>query len=247
MSELIHKNDDRDDIKWKLLTSASALALTAYVMSANLAKAEDASRPTVWIELGGQFDRFSGQNVPFVPPFANTTNWASDGLESPTAVQSMHLSSVGGNTSVFIEPSGTDWAFSASVQYGRTNGRKFVHQQKTLTTRFQLPNVFGSKYFTATAPASYAQTSASKSESHTIADFQVGKDVGLGMFGHDGSSQISVGVRFAQLSEKSQAAIYARPGIHFVPGTILGSPVPVVDSYPRYFATAHRATSFHGV
>lgn len=247
MSELIQKNADRTNVRWKLLTSASALALSANICSANLAKAEDVSKPTVWIELGGQFDRFNGQGGPFVPPFVNSTDWAADGLESPTAVQSMHLYSIGGDGSISIEPSGTNWVFSASVRYGRTTGRKFLHQQKTLTTRFQLPNVFGSKYFTKTAPASYAQTSATKSESHTIVDFQAGKDVGLGMFGHDGTSQISAGVRFAQLSEKTQVAIYALPGIHFVPGTIFGSPFPTINSYPRYFATGHRASSFHGV
>ena len=34
MSELIQKNDNRATIRWKLLTGASALALTAYVSSA---------------------------------------------------------------------------------------------------------------------------------------------------------------------------------------------------------------------
>ena len=41
MSELIQKNDNRATIRWKLLTGASALALTAYVSSAAIAKAED--------------------------------------------------------------------------------------------------------------------------------------------------------------------------------------------------------------
>ena len=43
MSELIKNNDNRATIRWKLLTGASALALTAYVSSAAVAKAEDAT------------------------------------------------------------------------------------------------------------------------------------------------------------------------------------------------------------
>ena len=57
MSELIQKNDNRATIRWKLLTGASALALTAYVSSAGMAKAEDTDRPPIWIELGGRWSR----------------------------------------------------------------------------------------------------------------------------------------------------------------------------------------------
>lgn len=247
MSELIQENDIRATIRWKLLTSASALVLTTYVSSTNLAKAEETDRPTVWIEIGGQFDQFSGQGDAFVPPFVNTFDWGAYSLKSPADLQSTRAFSLGGDVSVSIQPTDSDWIFSASLRYGRAHGHKFEHQQKTLVTRFQIPGHFGSKYFTKTAPASYAQTSADKSESHVIADFQVGKDVGLGMFGRDGSSEVAVGVRFAQMNEKAQTAIYARPGIGFVPGTFLGSPNPTVGNYHRYFGTAQRAAGFHGV
>ena len=58
MSELIQKHDNRATIRWKLLTGASALALTAYVSSTAMAGAED-SRPLIWIELGAQLNRAS--------------------------------------------------------------------------------------------------------------------------------------------------------------------------------------------
>jgi hypothetical protein len=247
MSELIKKNDNHATIRWKLLTSASALALTAYVSSIAVARAEDAGRPQIWIEIGGQFDQFSGQGSPFAPPFVNNFDWAAYSLKSPAGIQNMHAFSLGGDASITFQPNDSDWIFSASVRYGRSHGHKFVHQQKTQVTRFQLPKFFGSKYFTKSAPPSYAQTGANKSESHIIADFQAGKDVGLGMFGRDGTSEFGVGVRFARLTEKAQAAIYARPGIYFVPGTIFGSSFPTINNYHRYFATAHRAATFDGV
>jgi iron complex outermembrane recepter protein len=247
MSELINTRDNRTIIHWKLLTSASALALTATVSTMNVAKAEDADRPLIWIEVGGQFDQFSGQGGPFVPPFVNTTDWGAYDLKSPAVIQNMNISSIGGNASISLQPADSDWIFSASVRYGRAHGNRFVHQQKTQVTRFQLPKFFGSQYFTKSAPASYAQTSAKKSESHLIADFQAGKDVGLGMFGRDGTSQFGVGVRFAQFSEKAQAVLFARPGVHFIPLTIFGTQIPITNSYHHYYATAHRAASFHGV
>ncbi len=58
MSELIQTHDNRATIRWKLLTGASALALTAYVSSASMAKAEDTDRPLIWIETGRQMDRW---------------------------------------------------------------------------------------------------------------------------------------------------------------------------------------------
>ena len=36
----------------------------------------------------------------------------------------------------------------------------------------------------------------------SIADFQAGKDVGLGMFGNGGKSVFSAGVRFAQFNRE---------------------------------------------
>lgn len=247
MSELIQKSGNRATVRWTLLTSASALALTTYISFMNLAVADDTDRPTVWIEVGGQFNQFSGQGSPFTPAFVNTFDWGAYDLKSPAGLQSTRAFSLGGDVSISVQPTDSDWVFSAAVRYGRAHGHKFLHQQKTQTTRFQVPNVFGSKYFTKTLPASYAQTSADKSENHFIADFQAGKDVGLGMFGRDGTSQVSFGVRFAQFSEKAQATLFARPGITFVPGTLLGSPVPTVNSYHHYYGTAHRASSFHGV
>ncbi len=57
MSELICKNSDHANARLKLLTGVSVLALSFHIVSPDNARAEDADRPTVWIELGGQFNR----------------------------------------------------------------------------------------------------------------------------------------------------------------------------------------------
>ncbi len=91
MSELIQKHDNRATIRWKLLTSASALALTAYVSSTALAGAEDATRPQIWIELGAQLengewavsDPFSARFSPVRRPGPSIGESPSQGLEKP--------------------------------------------------------------------------------------------------------------------------------------------------------------------
>ena len=67
MSELINARDNRATIRWKLLTSASALALTAYVSCGSVARAEDTDRPTIWIELGGQMESVTGEGARLLP------------------------------------------------------------------------------------------------------------------------------------------------------------------------------------
>ena len=69
MSELINTNGHRATLRWKLLTGASAIVLTTYMYSANLARAEDGDRPTLWIELGGQLSQLQGTSAPFTAPF----------------------------------------------------------------------------------------------------------------------------------------------------------------------------------
>src|SRR6185437_16867551 len=67
MSELVQTRNCTT-IRNQILASASALALVAYIAASDAAKAED-TRPTVWIELGGQMEQLQGVSTPFTPPF----------------------------------------------------------------------------------------------------------------------------------------------------------------------------------
>src|SRR6185437_9239862 len=101
MSELIQANDNRATIRWKLLTGASALALTAYVSSAALARAEDSGQPQIWIELDGQLDRVGGQSEPFVPAF--TIVGEQHGLMPVASLQSPPNYSMGETGSISFQ------------------------------------------------------------------------------------------------------------------------------------------------
>ena len=210
MSELIQKNDDRATIRWKLLTGASALALSAYISSGDVANAEDSNRPTVWIELGGQLNRLDDGQETFAPTLLDSRPPI---FEPSQKFERMPAHSIDENGSIAFQPNNSDWTFSASVRYGRSSARRHVHQQTT-------PGVY-LKYVSSGSilpqyphGAKFADTSVQNSESHTILDFQAGKDVGLGLFGRSGSSVLSVGVRFAQFTSRSNIALKSDPDWH---------------------------------
>lgn len=225
MSELIRKNDNRTTIRWKLLTGASALALTVYIAPA--AHAEDASQPQVWIELGGQLSRLEDGQDTFSPVFPNSP--ARPSVFSPSQTfERPPLFSIDESGKLSFQPENSDWIFSASIRYGHSASKRDVFQQthpKTFVTHYH----FLGYYFTRTNipdADKFADTSARTSEHHTILDFQAGKDVGLGMFGAtNGSSVVSVGVRFAQFASKSNIALKSDPDWHFVYRT---------SSYPSF-------------
>jgi len=219
MSELIQHNDNRATIRWKLLTGASALALTAYISSTALANAEDSDRPTVWIELGGQLSRLQDGQETYMAPFETgrpSIFSPSEKFEKPP------LYSIDEFASLSFQPEDSSWIFAASVHYGRSTSNRHVRQQ-TYPTYFH-------KYFPGTGrtpvPSTYAQpfpiaakfadTKARTSERFDILDFSAGKDVGLGMFGRNGSSTVNLGVRFAQFQSKSNIAIKSDPDWHFI-------------------------------
>src|SRR6185437_14512313 len=91
---------------------------------------------------------------------------------------------------------------------------------------------------------------ARTSESHAILDFQVGKDVGVGLFGHGGTSELEIGVRFAQLNSKTDLKLYADPYPHLAnPKYIAAIHASLYkDIYDKYYKAAPIMNrSFHGL
>jgi len=223
MNELI-QNNSRADLHWKLLAGVSALALTASVA---VAKAEDSSRPTVWIEVGGQLERQTGQGDAYTPTFiANNPGSPAFNPVSPLHYERAPLYSTGLNGKITFSPHASDWQFSAGVRYGRSGGRTKATPGKEVSqsvhyTRGPLHYYYtegGGFYWGPPRVGSltnhaylFAPTQVDQKQSHTILDFAAGKDVGLGIFGRDSTATIAVGVRFAQFQSKTTALIHARP------------------------------------
>ncbi|HVP85920.1 MAG TPA: hypothetical protein VMS78_14465, partial [Rhizomicrobium sp.] len=213
MSELIQYKSCTA-IRWKLLAGTSALVLAAQMQFPDIARAEDGNRPTVWIELGGQFDQRDVDSQPLAPAF---TAMRPSEFSPSTRFEKQPRFGFDEYGTLSIQPHGSEWSASASVRYGRSSKNRSVHQQsypvsQTYVGTLEFPNLIQSRYPRA---ARFADTVAKNSEQHLIADFQAGKDVGLGLFGRNASSEVSLGVRFAQFTEKSRISLKSDPDWRF--------------------------------
>lgn len=238
MSELIERRSNRANIRWQLMATVSALGLTAYAASTTTGKAEDADRPTVWIELGGQMEFVQGTSTPFTAPFMTAISPTPGPYANDIFLQGQRpaRAAFGFNGKATFQPESSDWAFSVGVRYGRSQTNRHIHQQSP-DAAFST-----SQYTWHFHVAPFADTRSTNDESHTLLDFSVGKDVGLGAFGRDGTSTFNAGIRFAQFSETSHVNATGRPSIylskpHFRP----------VYSFYNYTMVASAARSFRGV
>jgi iron complex outermembrane recepter protein len=260
MSECTNMRDNRANIRWQLLSTVSALALIGAVYGASQAQAADGDHPLLWIELGGQMDKVSGQGEVFAPPFlaanpASTMLW--NGV-SPLEAQNPPKFAFDEEGKITFQPDNSDWSFSAGVRFGRSGNFRHVHHQTY--------NEFVTKYKYGAPPThsghpplpsgmhatdAFADTHTRRSETHAILDFQAGKDVGLGLFGSNASSTVSVGVRIAQFTSKQTFDIRARPEMHFKYHTLGSFGLPGIEFKLPYFhsyhATGKASRNFRGV
>jgi len=253
MSELIQKHDNRATIRWKLLTGASALALS--VAAATAAKAEDASHPIIWLELSGDTEMIQGTSSAFAAPFFTFPTSAFDsaaatyttpgafsggpyiyGSKSFGQKQQPARFSFGGDAKLVFQPEESDWLFSAEVRYGRSHTKKHTHYQGPQVYQYGTTNGVPIQLPKYAAPLS--DTLTIESERHTVLDFQAGKDVGLGLLGLRGTSTIGAGVRIAQFKMSSSTHISARPYVYVYYFEV---------HFNQYFLSGHQKRSFSGI
>ncbi len=242
MSELINTAPRGGHFQRQLLTTVSALALLTMIGAQHDAKAADseASRPTVWIELGGQLERVNGQGQAFAPPFASAypdSAALADG--SLTGLQRPPRFAKGFEGEVTFVPRGSDWVLSASVLYGRANSNRRVHQQtpgKPIASGF----LKGNQYYDPAPNQAFSDVRVKDRESHVIVDFKVGKDVGLGAFGTGGESTFSAGVRFAQFATAKDVELKLRPDMNQLPGGFF-------NSMSTFYGSAEITRSFQAI
>ncbi len=219
MSEL-HNTASATKIREMLLATTSALVLAAYAFISQTAQADDKGRPTVWIEGGWHFESVTGEAEAFVPPldaYAGTT-----GLPSLPAIENELGRTYGAEGSISFQPTTSDWILTVSARYGRSQTTRRVQVLKTIVGPPMMKIIFQSGHFTnlLVTPTldAYAVNYSSNGEAHAIADFQVGKDIGIGLFGHGTDTIISFGARYAQMNAKSKAHSYDHPDATFVQG-----------------------------
>ncbi len=248
MSELMQLSSSRENIRWRLLTTVSVLTLLATVCaSADVDAAEqDAGNPTVWLELGGQFERLSGRPETFAPAFFNLAS--PDDLAPMVDAQRPSPYSLGEEGKISFLPEGTNWVFSVALRYGRSHTARHSHHHTQLPGLgpIYIPGLYLETNLEPT-DLPYGDGQTSLSESHLVLDFQAGKDVGLGMFGAHGNSTINAGVRFAQFSSSTDVTLHARPVANY---NILSSPgkyrIPLA-SHANYTAILHAQRNTHAI
>ena len=129
--------------------------------------------------MGGQLERADSPQEIFSPPFFNG---APAAVISPMVdAQKPPQFAIGGEGKIIFAPNGSDWVFSASVRYGRSNATRQLHYQSNhkaapVTQSGRNLGVYGTL-------EEMGDAQGNLSAAHFILDFQAGKDVGLGMFG----------------------------------------------------------------
>lgn len=206
MSELITKSNARG-LQRHLLSTVSAASLLVVVSAGRANAAQtfltDSDRPALWVELGGSLEQSGGGQAAWIPQFETvpSDDGFADGSEQPD-LQKRQRIQFGVEGRVSFQPSGSDWILSASLRYGRGQRSANFHE----SVGHAKYSVFGH----------FLDTKARNVESHAIADFQVGKDVGLGLLGDGGHSTLSAGLRIAQFnSDVRTFATASRSGTAF--------------------------------
>ncbi|HVT23303.1 MAG TPA: hypothetical protein VHD95_01645 [Rhizomicrobium sp.] len=248
MSEL-HNSSNAANIRQTLLATASALVLVAAVPEAALAAGKD--RPTIWIEGGWHFESVTGDADTFAPPLDAST--VASGFPSLTALENELGRTYGAEGSISFHPHGSDWVFTASARYGRTRTTRRLINQQTIVGPQLKKSFFQSGWSVATAtptfPA-YATHNIKNSESHAIADFQVGKDVGIGLFGYGTDTVVSFGARYAQMNANSKGNSFADPVAMFEQGEFVFGPLHLYYVRALHHASAavmERSDSLHAL
>jgi len=261
MSELIIQNKQKN-IRLHLLATASAIVLAACVATGE--KAQAADRPTIWIEGGMHLDNITGSNETFVPPLDDlTVNGFSDtstapnflgqgsgGLPSFTDMENVLGRSVGAEGSLSFQPAGSDWVFGISASYGRVQTRRHILDRQVVTgdQAFVTPPG-GSRHLATPYYNNYVDQGTVNTESHTILDFKVGKDVGLGLFGKNTESVFSFGARYVQMNMTSKGHSYALPGERFyrIKTTFIGYKYTFAGIHQNSASVLERYSDFHAL
>ncbi len=199
-----------------LLATVSGMVLICSICGSGPALA--AGQPAVWIELDGSIgnvlDTTHDIGLPLGPMVP------ASGLTGPL-VGNLDFARVYTNDAkITFQPENSDWLFSASIRYGRSRGAAKISQALApipttsfVSYQFTYP-LYPSSNKTRVRPVAASREKlngdTTSAESHLILDFEAGKDVGLGMFGHGSTSVLSAGVRFAHFAASRRVAEFGQ-------------------------------------
>jgi len=241
MSELIKTNGHEKLLRGYLLASVCGLALATSATQSVMA--QDAEKPTVWVELGGQLERMDDSSEVFAPPFLNKFDPTL--FHSVLPVQQSLRYSNGAEGRISFEPAGTNIVGSISVRYGRSNGHR-ADYQRLPAIRFPITQIGETKPIDFyESPPRHFNGATDNAERHLIVDFRAGKDIGVGLFGSHNASLVSLGVRFAQFTASTHTNINGVPD--FTEAGHEFKYTGVFQSHHRYTGDVDAERSFRGL
>jgi outer membrane receptor protein involved in Fe transport len=215
--------------------------------------------PTAWITLGGSFAQLQDGWQKFDPTFASMM---PAGLPNPTATEKAPGASFDWEGNIKIQPEDSDWVLKAGVRYGRSVHHGNVHKSLPLKSANEVQlTAIGASFLHAPTMVScawveqhfnpgqtcpfpakeheFVDSQSRESETHTMLDFTLGKDVGLGTVGG--------GVRFAQFETKASAEHNSDAHYNFPSPLPIGFLVPSAKYGEIFDGTTQEDRSFHGV
>ncbi len=175
----------------------------------DLFSGKDGTRPPLWVTLEGQYAMQKTGLEPYNPAFyaSTATRFNPSDPSSPLppfgtdlSIEQAKKEMWNRGAEISFQPEGSDWILSASIRYGKIGRKGGKDQHNPISA-------LATKY----SYNAYQHPTFQVSESHTIMDFGVGMDVGLGRFGKDASSVVGAGVRIAQFDSLSSGMIKSQP------------------------------------
>jgi outer membrane receptor protein involved in Fe transport len=224
-------------------------------------------RPTAWITLGGNFAQLQNDWEKFNPAFASAMPAA---LPNPTLAEKAPGASFDWQGSISIQPENTDWVLKAGVRYGRSTRKSTLHKSLPVRTvdkvafpsfiaqYFGIPSTVSCEWlqsnFTPTRVCpfvaydpEFVDSQSRSTETHAMIDFTLGKDVGIGLFGHEGTGTVGAGVRMAQFTSGIRAELNSDPHYNF-PSPVAPFGGGTTLKYGNvYDAKTSEQRSFHGI
>ncbi|MGE5566841.1 MAG: TonB-dependent receptor domain-containing protein [Parcubacteria group bacterium] len=188
-----------------------------------------------WLEVEGYHGPVSRMHEPLAPPA--TELYAGD-FPFPFKAQNDLGWGSGGGVKFTYRPEGAGWTFALSGRYGRAVGATQLHTRQRLplwcqesiglcfdpgTGVITVNGQYDRSGRDAANKYNYTDQLVRNEEDHSVADFTVGKDIGLGAAG------VRLGLRYARLRSTSNAVLHGRPDLY--------GNTESVFKYPR---TAHQ-------
>lgn len=207
----------------RLLTTVSTLVLVMSISGVGSVSADEA-KPSVWIELGWDFETVRNSTSDLGLPLGPLVS--QSGLTAPLDDKLNFSRSYAVDGSVTFQPDGSDWKFAATVRYGRSQSASKLKQalaplSETSFVTYKLtyplfPSSNRTRVRQVPRSGDKLNGETSDSESHFIIDFQAGKDVGVGLFGQGSTSTLSAGVRFAHFAlSRKTSNFHETQDVHF--------------------------------